>query len=65
MANSELDKLAQPTEQTVNINVTIQEFNAILGALQELPHRVVDALLKKIFTQAQEQLQGNQPKQPN
>jgi len=32
--------------------VTVAEGNLILAALQELPHRVVDPLLRKILEQA-------------
>jgi hypothetical protein len=58
MANEQLDKLAQPIEQTVKLEVNVNELNVIFGALQEapLPHRVSDPVLKKIFGQAQEQL---------
>jgi hypothetical protein len=45
--------------QEVNLNVTVAELNAVLNALQEapMPYRVVDALLKKLVSQAQAQLQ--------
>lgn len=59
MANEQLDKLAQPqspAEQGVKLEVTINELNVILGALQELPHRVADPVLKKVFGQAQAQI---------
>ena len=56
MPNPELDKLAQPTEQSVKLEVSVNELNVILGALQELPHRVADPVLKKVFGQAQSQL---------
>lgn len=59
--NPELDpKLVenqQPQVPTVTLTVDVNELNVVMGALQELPHRVVDPLLKKIFQQAQEQLQ--------
>jgi hypothetical protein len=42
---------------TVNITLDINELNVILTSLQELPHRVVDLLLKKLFQQAQAQLE--------
>ena len=64
MANEQLDKLAQPTEQTLKLEVTVNELNVIFGALQEapLPHRISDPVLKKIFGQAQEQMpQQGQP----
>ena len=58
--NPELDpKLVENQQQapTVNLTVDVNELNVIMGALQELPHRIVDPLLKKLFQQAQEQLQ--------
>lgn len=44
------------TAPTVTLALDVNELNVIIGGLQELPHRVVDALLKKIVQQAQEQL---------
>jgi hypothetical protein len=64
MANEQLDKLAQPTEKTVTLEVTVNELNVIFGALQEapLPHRLSDPVLKKLYEQAQGQLpQQGQP----
>jgi hypothetical protein len=59
--NPELDsKLAEnqqaPQAPTVNITVDVNELNVIMGGLQELPHRVSDTILKKLFAQAQAQL---------
>ena len=59
--NPELDsKLAenQQAQQvpTVNITVDVNELNVIMGGLQELPHRIADSILKKLFAQAQAQL---------
>lgn len=61
--NPELDpKLVEnqqvPQVPTVTLTVDVNELNIIMGGLQELPHRVVDPLLKKLFQQAQAQLQG-------
>jgi hypothetical protein len=56
--NPELDsKLVenQPAP-TVTLEVNVNELNIIMGGLQELPHRVVDPILKKLFQQAQAQL---------
>jgi hypothetical protein len=64
MANQQLDKLSQPTEQTVKLEVNVNELNVILGALQELPHRISDPVLKKVFSQAQEQMQQQSQPQP-
>lgn len=57
--NPELDKLVegnQPQEPTVNVELTVNEINVVFAALQELPHRVADPILKKMFAQAQMQL---------
>lgn len=59
--NPELDpKLAEnqqaPQAPTVNLTVDVNELNVIMGGLQELPHRVSDSILKKLFAQAQAQL---------
>lgn len=59
--NPELDsKLVEnqqaPQAPTVTLTVDVNELNIIMGGLQELPHRVVDPLLKKLFQQAQAQL---------
>ncbi len=60
--NAELDsKLIenqQPQEVAVKLEVNINEVNVIMAALQELPHRVADPLLRKLMQQAQAQLQG-------
>lgn len=44
-------------EQTVNLELTVNEVNVVFAALQELPHRIADPLLKKMIQQAQSQLQ--------
>lgn len=56
--NPELDSKLVENQQapTVNLTVDVNELNIIMGALQELPHRVVDPMLKKLFQQAQAQL---------
>ena len=59
--NPELDpKLVENQQQaqtpTVNLTVDVNELNVIMAALQELPHRVADPLLKKLFQEAQAQL---------
>jgi hypothetical protein len=57
--NPELDPKLIENQQspTVKVTLDVNELNVVMGALQELPHRIVDPLLKKIFQQAQEQLQ--------
>jgi hypothetical protein len=58
--NPELDPKLVENQQAqvpeVTLNVNINELNIIMGGLQELPHRVVDALLRKLMEQAQSQL---------
>ncbi len=52
--NPELDKLdATNQPQMINLDVTPQEINVIFAALAELPHRVADPLMRKLFEQAQ------------
>jgi hypothetical protein len=51
---AENQQVAQVPEVTLNVNVN--ELNVIMGGLQELPHRVVDGLLRKLMEQAQAQL---------
>jgi hypothetical protein len=48
----------------VKIELSVQEINVVMGALQELPHRVVDGLLRKIIGQAQPQVAAQQPAPP-
>lgn len=58
--NPELDKfdVANQQQPVVTVEVNVNEVNVILGALAELPHRVADPLIRKVFGQAQEQLQA-------
>ena len=58
MSNPELDpKLVEnQPEPTVNVELNVNELNIILGSLQELPHRVVDSILRQLMQQAQAQL---------
>lgn len=44
-------------EKVINLELTLNELNVVLGALQELPHRLVDGLLKKLVEQGKSQLQ--------
>ena len=61
--NPELDPMLAENQQAqaqqvpdVTLTVNVNELNVIMGGLQELPHRVVDPVLKKLFQQAQTQL---------
>ncbi len=58
MSNPELDKLDvanQPAEVTASLTLTINEVNIVLAALQELPHKVADGVIRKVVSQANEQ----------
>jgi hypothetical protein len=57
MSNSSLDHLVEKEPKELKLELDIKEINIIMGILQELPHRVVDGLLKKIFSQVQPQVQ--------
>lgn len=58
-------------EQTGSLNdvrefelkLTLQELNAVIGALQEAPFKHADPVIKKIVPQAQAQLQQQNPQQ--
>jgi len=58
--NPELDPKLVENQQAqvpnVTLEVNVNELNIIMGGLQELPHRVVDPLLRKLMEQAQAQL---------
>jgi len=41
---------------TVKFELTIEEANIILAALQELPHKLVNNIIQKIIQQANNQL---------
>jgi hypothetical protein len=55
-AEQNQQQLQQEQQETVILQVEVSELNVIFAALQELPFRVVDPILKKIFEQAQRQL---------
>jgi hypothetical protein len=63
--NPELDpKLVENQEQQVakvTLDMNVNELNIVMAALQELPHRVADPLLRNFMQQAQSQL--GQPQQ--
>jgi len=59
--NPQLDSKLEENQQqaavpTASFTLNVNELNIILAGLQELPHRVVDALIKNLMTQAQSQL---------
>ena len=51
------------TENVITLVLDLNEVNLVLGALRELPHRVVNDLLNKVVAQAQKQVppQGTAP----
>jgi hypothetical protein len=51
------EELLTAEEKVVKVELTVNELNVVLGALQELPHRMVDGLLKKLIDQGRSQLQ--------
>jgi hypothetical protein len=59
--NKELDHLdvdqqAAPQDPTVSLELAVNDVNLVLAALQELPHKIADPLLRKIMEQANNQL---------
>lgn len=49
---------AQPTQpQTVTLTVTPQEFNVVVAALQEIPFKVADPVIRSLVKQVQSQVQ--------
>ena len=48
------------TETLITLELNVNEVNLVLGALRELPHRVVNQTLNKVIMQAQKQV----PQQP-
>ena len=54
--NEQIEQL-NTEEQVLSLEVTVNELNVVLSALQELPHRVVNKLLNKLVDQGNSQLQ--------
>jgi hypothetical protein len=59
--NPQLDsKLVENQQQaavpTATFTLNVNELNIVFAGLQELPHRVVDSLIKNLMSQAQAQL---------
>jgi hypothetical protein len=48
-------------DQTVNLTLTVNEVNVLLGALTEMPYRHVSDLIQKIVKDVQEQQAANAP----
>ena len=43
-------------EPNVKLDFTVNDVNLVLAALQELPHKIADPMIRKIMEQAQAQL---------
>ena len=50
---------AAPQEPVVKLELAVNDINLILAALQELPHKIADPMLRKIMEQANTQLAPN------
>ena len=44
------------TETVITLELNVNEINLVLGALRELPHRLVNDVLNKVIAQAQNQI---------
>lgn len=64
MENAELETTTETAQQeqtqTIRLELTVNEVNVVFAALQELPHRVADPIIKNIIQQAQSQIQPGQ-----
>lgn len=57
MSNPELDDLVMKNSlPKITVELEVPEVNTILAALGELPHRVADPLIRKVFEQAKGQV---------
>ena len=44
------------TDTVITLELNVNEINLVLGALRELPHRLVNDVLNKVIAQAQNQI---------
>ena len=44
------------TDTVITLELNVNETNLVLGALRELPHRLVNDVLNKVIAQAQNQI---------
>jgi hypothetical protein len=51
--------------KVLNLALTVEELNLVLGALAELPYKVSMNLIAKVSNQAQQQLQASTPEVDN
>ena len=47
---------ASAVKPNVKLDLTVNDVNLVLAALQELPHKIADPMIRKIMEQAQAQL---------
>lgn len=47
-------------ERKVNVTFTVNEVNTILAALQEMPHRISDPVIRNLLEQVQPQIQQSE-----
>ncbi len=49
-----MEKFEQP--QTINVELTAQQFNVVMASLQEIPFKVADPVIRELVKQVQGQL---------
>ena len=59
MTETNKDSTTQPNP-TITLTLNLQKVNVILAALQEMPFKVADPILKDILPQAEQQLKAQQ-----
>lgn len=55
----------QPNDQKVTVTFTVNEANTVLAALQEMPYRIADPIIRTVLEQVQPQVQAAQPQEPS
>jgi len=56
-AQDVISKETQQPEPSVNLTLSVSEVNAILAALDEMPHKMSRRVIDNVIQQAQSQLQ--------
>lgn len=54
-----MTEVKKPEEATVKLEVTAVQFNVIMNALNELPFKVVGAIIPELVQQVQAQISSN------
>jgi hypothetical protein len=54
-----MTEVKKPEEATVNLAVTAVQFNVIMNALNELPFKVVGAIIPELVQQVQAQINSS------